>query len=292
MVPSYARSPEGARTHPQAAGARPGSTLEAVTAEPRTTDVASREIDYRDEHLGANAIDYLAAWELQREVHAQVVSGELTDTVLLLEHPAVFTAGKRTQPEDRPLDPGGAPVIDVDRGGEITFHGPGQLVGYPIVRLPDHVKVVDYVRRIEEALIGVCADFGVETARVPGRSGVWLRADPATRRAERKVAALGIRVSRRVAMHGFSLNCDVDLGWYDRFVPCGIADAGVTSLSAELGRDVPVTEVLPSVRRHLGELLAWHPYEPTPDYEPRPDPAKARRTAAADRVAVLGYPAR
>ena len=195
--------------------------------------------------------------------------------MLLLEHPPVFTAGKRTLPEERPLDPGGADVIDVDRGGKITFHGPGQLVGYPIVALPDHVKVVDYVRRVEEALIRVCRDLGVTTARVPGRSGVWLRADD--RGPERKIAAIGIRVSRGVTMHGFSLNCDVDLGWYARFVPCGIADAGVTSLSAELGRDVPVAEVLPLVRRHVADLLAWAPYDATPDYEPRPDPAKAPR---------------
>ena len=220
-------------------------------------------------------VDYLAAWELQRQVHARVADGEQSDTVLLLEHPPVFTAGKRTQPHDRPLDPNGAPVVDVDRGGTIAFHGPGQLVGYPIVALPDHVKVVDYVRRVEEALIQVCADFGVTTARVPGRSGVWLRADD--RGPERKIAAIGIRVSRGVTMHGFSLNCDVDLSWFDRFVPCSIDDAGVTSLSAELGRDVPVFEVLPSVRRHLGDLLAWAPYDATPDYDARPDPAKGPR---------------
>jgi lipoyl(octanoyl) transferase len=165
-------------------------------------------------------------------------------------------------------------VIDVDRGGMITFHGPGQLVGYPIVRLPDHVKVVDYVRRVEEALIRVCADLGLESARVPGRSGVWLRADET--RPERKIAALGIRVSQGVTMHGFALNCEVDLGWYDRFVPCGIDDAGVTSLSAELGRAVTVYDVLPSVRRHLTDLLAWTPYTPTPDYEPRPEPGRPR----------------
>ncbi|MCX6399365.1 MAG: lipoyl(octanoyl) transferase LipB [Propionibacteriales bacterium] len=238
---------------------------------------------FREAGLGSDAIEYMAAWELQREVHAQVVDGSAPDTVLLLEHPPVFTAGKRTLPQDRPLDPGGAPVIDVDRGGQITFHGPGQLVGYPIVRLPDHVKVVDYVRRVEEALIAVCTEFGVTTARVPGRSGVWLRADD--RGPERKIAALGIRVSRGVTMHGFAINCDVDLGWYDRFVPCGISDAGVTSLSSELGRDVPVSEVLDAVRRHLGELLTWGPYDATPDYEPRPDPAKVG-------VAVLSYPAR
>ena len=140
------------------------------------------------------------------------------------------------------------------------------------MRLPDHVKVVDYVRRVEEALIRVCADLGVATARVPGRSGVWLRADD--RGPERKIAALGIRVSRGVTMHGFALNCDVDLGWYDRFVPCGIADAGVTTLSAELGRDVTPTDVLPLVEHHLSSYLAWGPYEATPDYEPRPEPAR------------------
>jgi lipoyl(octanoyl) transferase len=229
-------------------------------------------LDFRIAGLGENAVDYLTAWELQRRVHAEVVAGA-DDTVLLLEHPPVFTAGKRTDPHERPADPGGAPVIDVDRGGKITFHGPGQLVGYPIVRLADHVRVVDYVRRVEEALIRACAEFGVATARVPGRSGVWLQADGAGR-PERKVAAIGIRVSRGVAMHGFAINCDVDLGWYDRFVPCGIADAGVTSLSQELGRDVPVAEVLPAVERHLRDLLAWTPYDATPDYEARPEPPR------------------
>jgi lipoyl(octanoyl) transferase len=233
------------------------------------------ELQFREVGTGADAVDYLEAWDLQRELHERVAAAEEPDTVLLLEHPPVFTVGRRTAPELRPVDPGGAPVIDVDRGGLITFHGPGQLVGYPIVRLPDHVKVVDYVRRLEEALIGVCRDFGVTAARVPGRSGVWLKADD--RGPERKVAAIGIRVRRQVAMHGFSFNCDVDLSWYDRFVPCGIDDAGVTSLSRELGRDVTVAEVLPSVRRHLAELLAWRPYDATPDYEPRPEPGRAPR---------------
>jgi lipoyl(octanoyl) transferase len=234
--------------------------------------------EYRLAGLGEQAVDYLAAWELQREVHAAVTDGA-PDTVLLLEHPPVFTCGKRTDPHERPLDPGGAPVIDVDRGGKITFHGPGQLVGYPIVRLPDHVKVVDYVRRVEEALIRTCAELGVASARVPGRSGVWLRADePGTgTRPERKIAAIGIRVSRGVTMHGFALNCDVDLGWYDRFVPCGIADAGVTTLSAELGRDVTVAEVVPLVERHLSAYLDWQPYDPTPDYQARPEPPRVSR---------------
>ena len=223
------------------------------------------------ENLTGAPVDYVQAWDRQREVHAGVVAGG-PGTVLLLEHSPVYTAGKRTEPHERPND--GTPVIEVDRGGKITFHGPGQLVGYPIVRLPDHVLVVDYVRRLEEALIAVCGELGVTTARVPGRSGVWLQAGNG--RPERKIAAIGIRVSRGVTMHGFALNCDVDLSWYDRFVPCGIADAGVTTLSEELGRDVSVEEVRPLVERHLAELLAWEPYIPTPDYEPRPEPGRLR----------------
>ncbi len=241
------------------------------------------------EELTDAPVDYLQAWDRQREVHAEVVAGG-PGTVILLEHSPVYTAGKRTEPHERPdasTGPGrAAQVIEVDRGGKITFHGPGQLVGYPIVKLPDHVLVVDYVRRLEEALIAVCAELGVTTARVPGRSGVWLQA--AEGRPERKIAAIGIRVSRGVTMHGFALNCDVDLAWYDCFVPCGIADAGVTTLSQELGRDVTVAEVLPLVERHLSDLLAWEPYVPTPDYEPRPEPG--RRTAAAAGSADLRVP--
>lgn len=232
-------------------------------------------VDFRVAGLADEAVEYMAAWELQREVHGQVVAGTVGDTTLLLEHPPTYTAGKRTDAHERPADSGGAPVIDVDRGGKITFHGPGQLVGYPIVRLPEHVKVVDYVRRLEEALIGVCADFGVTTARVPGRSGVWLQAD--ARGPERKIAAIGIRVAAGVTMHGFALNCDVDMSWYDRFVPCGISDAGVTSLTLELGRDVSCADVIASVEQHLVELLAWEPYVPTPDYEARPEPGHVPR---------------
>ena len=224
---------------------------------------------------GGDALDYLAAWEVQRRVHAEVVAGERPDTVLLLEHPPTYTAGKRTEPHERPVDSGGAPVIEVDRGGKITFHGPGQIVAYLIVRLPEHVLVVDFVRRLEEAMIATCADFGVATARVPGRSGVWLRGDEL--RQERKIGAIGLRVSQGVTMHGIALNCDVDLGWYDRFVPCGIADAGVTTLSLETGHPVGVPEVLPVLQQRLAELLAWAPYDATPDYEPRPDPAKQPR---------------
>jgi lipoyl(octanoyl) transferase len=231
------------------------------------------ELSFRTVGFGADAVDYVAAWELQRELHAEVSAGA-DGTVLLLEHPPVFTAGKRTEPHERPADD--IPVIDVDRGGKITFHGPGQLVGYPIVRLADHVFVVDYVRRVEEALIHTCAELGVTTARVPGRSGVWVAADEQPGgRPERKVAAIGVRVSRGVTMHGFAINCDVDLAWYDRFVPCGISDAGVTSLSAELGRDVTVPEVAPIVERHLRELLAWAPYERTPDYPAKPEPGRS-----------------
>jgi lipoyl(octanoyl) transferase len=216
------------------------------------------------EDLGV--VDYRTAWQTQRDVHARVVTGEDPDTVLLLEHPPVFTAGKRTEPHERPLDPDGAAVVDVDRGGKITFHGPGQLVAYPIVRLPSHVLVVDFVRRLEEAMIRTCADFGVTSARVPGRSGVWVAGG------ERKIGAVGLRVSRGVTMHGIALNCDVDLGWYDRFLPCGIADAGVTTLSAETGRRVTVADAAPVLRRELTTYLAWQPFDAAPSYDPRPEP--------------------
>ncbi|TAM84036.1 MAG: lipoyl(octanoyl) transferase LipB [Jatrophihabitans sp.] len=198
-------------------------------------------------------VPYEQAWALQRALHAEVVAGTAPDTVLLLEHPAVYTAGRRTEPWERPAGGAGTiPVIDVDRGGKITWHGPGQLVGYPILRLADPVDVVAYVRRIEGVLIDVCAELGVSTGRVQGRSGVWLPADH--RGPERKVAAIGIRVAQGVTMHGFALNCDPDLTAFDRIVPCGIADAGVTSLTRELERDVPVREVLPLVEARLGAL--------------------------------------
>ena len=212
---------------------------------------------------GDAAVEYTQAWQLQRDLHADRVADRVGDTVLLLEHPPVYTAGKRTEPHERPFD--GTPVVDVDRGGKITFHGPGQLVGYPITKLPSHVLVVDYVRRVEEALIRSLADLGVSTGRVPGRSGVWL--PEGAGRPERKIAAIGIRVSRGVTMHGFSLNCDVDMDWYERFVPCGIADAGVTSLDLELGRDIAPPDVAPIVMRHLEDLLAWRTYEPSPDID-------------------------
>ena len=204
-------------------------------------------------HLGfaPDYVDYADGWERQREVHAAVAEGREPDTTLLLEHAAVYTAGKRTEAYERPLD--GTPVIDVDRGGKITWHGPGQLVGYPIVHLPSPVDVVAHVRRLEEMMIGVCRDLGVETTRVERRSGVWLPALGG--RPERKIGAIGIRVSHEVTMHGFALNCDCDLGWADAIIPCGIADAGVTSLTRELGRLVPVAEVLPLATAHLERVL-------------------------------------
>ena len=207
----------------------------------------------RFEHLGfaPDFVDYLAAWDRQREVHAAVVDGA-EDTVLLLEHQAVYTAGKRTEPHERPFD--GTPVIDVDRGGKITFHGPGQLVGYPIVRLHGvPIDVVAHVRRLEEVMIRVCREFGVETERVDGRSGVWVLADD--RGPDRKLGAIGVRVSRQVTMHGFALNCDADLSWSDNIIACGIEDAGVSSISREAGRPVTVQDVLPYAETHLTEVL-------------------------------------
>jgi lipoyl(octanoyl) transferase len=201
--------------------------------------------------LRPGLVDYREAWETQRRLHDAVVAGTQPDTILLLEHPSVFTAGKRTEPLDRPMD--GTPVVDVDRGGKITWHGPGQLVGYPIVKLADPIDVVAYVRRVEQLLIDVCAEFGVSTERVEGRSGAWVRADD--RGPDRKIAAIGIRVARGVTQHGFAINGDCDLANFDRFVPCGIRDAGVTSLSAELGRPVTVDDLLPVVERHLPTLL-------------------------------------
>ncbi|WP_062527835.1 lipoyl(octanoyl) transferase LipB [Demequina rhizosphaerae] len=202
--------------------------------------------------LGSRLVPYEEAWALQREIHAQVAAGEAEDTLLLVEHEPVYTAGRRTAAWDRPVD--GTPVVDVDRGGRITWHGPGQLVGYPIVRLAEPVDVVRYVRALEQAVMDVCASFGLETMRVEDRSGVWL---PATDdRRERKICAIGVRVAKGVTMHGFALNCTPDLGWFDRIVPCGISDADVTSLSVELGRDVPLSETVEPTVRFLEASLA------------------------------------
>ncbi|MFD7907898.1 lipoyl(octanoyl) transferase LipB [Kitasatospora sp. NPDC059722] len=248
--------------------------------------------------IGERTVPYQEAWEEQQRLHALRVADEIPDTVLLLEHQSVYTMGKRTNPADLPLD--GTPVVEVNRGGEITWHGPGQLVGYPIVKLPDPIDVIAYVRRLEEALIRAAAEFGVGTTRVEGRSGVWVLGDTipdavvdpsqvvdigkltlrlglplgidprlagpeyapsnaGQRGDDRKLAAIGVRVARGVTMHGFSLNCAQDMTFFDKIVPCGIRDAGVTSLSNELGRELSVGAALPVVQRHLADVLAELP---------------------------------
>ena len=205
------------------------------------------EID--SEAVGNQLVDYLEALQRQREVHKRVVAKEVIDTIILLEHENVYTAGRRTEPFERPTD--GTQVIDVDRGGKITWHGQGQLVGYPIVHLSNAMDVVSHVRKLEDVLIGVCKDVGLETQRIKGRSGVWV-CDGST---DRKLAAIGVRVSQGVTMHGFALNCNNDLSWFDRIVPCGISDAGVTTLSKETGRDITTSDILPSVESHLRRVF-------------------------------------
>lgn len=195
-------------------------------------------------------VDYEVAWAMQRELHQEIAESNRPNTLLLLEHPPIFTAGRRTLESERPVD--GSRVIDVDRGGKITFHGPGQIVGYPIVRLRDQHNVVGFVREIENALINVCGEFGVKSERYCERSGVWIRDG----KGDRKIAAIGIRVARGVTMHGFALNVDTDLSFYDRIVPCGIKDAGVTSLSNELNRELKTEDVRPILERHIFEALA------------------------------------
>ncbi|MFI8004524.1 lipoyl(octanoyl) transferase LipB [Streptomyces sp. NPDC086010] len=258
--------------------------------------------------FGEEAVDYQEAWQKQREVHAARFEDTVPDTCLLLEHTSVYTAGRRTTESERPLD--GTPVIDVDRGGKITWHGPGQLIGYPILKLPRPVDVVAHVRRLEDALIRTAAEFGLETSRVEGRSGVWVLGDPVEdrpalgglsldfdprlhdeefdprlngpeyapsnagqRREDRKLAAIGIRVAKGVTMHGFSLNVNPDNTSFDRIVPCGIRDAGVTSLAYELGREITIDDVLPVAERHLREILE--------NAEPAPRVVAAPETAVA-----------
>lgn len=194
-------------------------------------------------------VEYQKAWESQRAIHQDVVDGKRPNTLLLLEHPSVFTAGRRTDDSERPTD--GTPVIDVDRGGRITWHGPGQLVGYPIVKLLKPTELVGFVREIESGLIAVCADLGLETQRIDGRSGVWVRDS----RGDRKIAAIGIRVAKGVTMHGFALNVNPDLSAFKSIVPCGISDADVTSLEIELQRVITIDEVAPLVERHIFESL-------------------------------------
>lgn len=194
-------------------------------------------------------VDYQKAWESQKAIHQDVVDGIRPNTLLLLEHPSVFTAGRRTQDSEKPTD--GTPVIDVDRGGRITWHGPGQLVGYPIVKLINPTELVGFVREIEAGLISVCADLGLSTERIDGRSGVWVRDS----NGERKIAAIGVRVAQGVTMHGFALNVNPDLSSFSSIIPCGITDAGVTSLEMELKRSITIEEVAPIVERHIFESL-------------------------------------
>lgn len=198
----------------------------------------------------AGLVPYLEALELQRQIHGEVVAASRANTLLLLEHPSVYTAGKRTSLEDRPVD--GTPVIDVDRGGKITWHGPGQLVGYPIVRLAKPAELVGFVRELEAGLIQVCQDFGITAQRIDGRSGVWISDENGAR----KIAAIGIRVASAVTMHGFALNVDPDLAAFGQIIPCGIADAEVTSIARELGREISVDEVLGAVEKHICQSLA------------------------------------
>lgn len=220
------------------------STVEGVVnASVRSTKTP---VDVR--RLGV--VDYDTALALQRELaEARIAGGP--DTLLLLEHAPVYTAGKRTEPHERPVD--ATPVVDTDRGGKITWHGPGQLVGYPIIGLTQPMDVVNFVRRLEDSLIAVCASVGLQTGRVEGRSGVWVPGDG--HRPDRKIAAIGIRVARATTMHGFALNCDCDLEAFSAIVPCGIADAGVTSLSAELGRRVTVDDVAGAVADAVCDAL-------------------------------------
>jgi lipoyl(octanoyl) transferase len=213
---------------------------------------ATTNIDVIDQ-LGVLS-EYQSAWDFQRQIHADVAAGARPNTLILVEHEDVFTAGKRTQPSDLPWD--GSKVIEVDRGGRITWHGPGQLVGYPIVKLPSPVDVMDYVHKIEQAIMDVCTSYGIATKRVNDRTGVWVPSDE--KGPERKIAAIGVRVAKGVTMHGFALNCNCDLSAYSRIVPCGISDAGVTSISQEVGREVSINVVKEQVINELMKnLVGW-----------------------------------
>ena len=201
----------------------------------------------RVEELGV--IDYLSAWQMQKEIQEKVVDYIEPNTLLILQHPSVYTAGRRTEISDRPLDD--TPVIDVDRGGKITWHGLGQIVGYPIIKLKNSTDVVGFVRELETAIISICEEFGIKAERYCERSGVWLR----DAKGDRKIAAIGLRVAKGVTMHGFALNVNPDLSAYSKIVPCGIADAKVTSLSAELGRSITIEEVMPVLKKHILPML-------------------------------------
>ena len=201
----------------------------------------------RVEDLGV--IDYLTAWKMQKEIQEKVISNIDPNTLLLLQHPSVYTAGRRTEITDRPLD--NTPVLDVDRGGKITWHGLGQIVGYPIIKLKNSTDVVGFVRELETALIEICDEFGIKAQRYCERSGVWLRDE----KGDRKIAAIGLRVAKGVTMHGFALNVNPDLSAYSKIIPCGIADAKVTSLSVELGRNISIDEVMPVLKKYILPML-------------------------------------
>lgn len=194
-------------------------------------------------------VDYLSAWNLQKQIHQGVVDSHSENTLLLLEHPSVYTAGRRTQMQDRPLD--NTPVIDVDRGGKITWHGLGQLVGYPIIKLKNSTDVVGFVRELETVLIQVCSEFGIQAQRYCERSGVWIRDN----KGDRKIAAIGLRVAKGVSMHGFALNVNPDLSAYLKIVPCGIVGAKITSIAAELTRDINIDDVTPVIKKHIYPML-------------------------------------
>ena len=200
------------------------------------------------QHLGL--VDYLPTWELQRSIQTKVIADEAPNTLLLLEHNSVYTAGRRTEDQDKPFD--GTPVIATDRGGKITWHGPGQLIGYPIVKLKNRNDVVGFVREIENSLISALLEIGIKSERYCERSGVWLRDG----KGDRKIAAIGIRVAKGVTMHGFSLNVNPDLSFFNHINPCGFTDSGVTSISNELGKEVTISEVSPIVEKYVSEGLA------------------------------------
>jgi len=199
------------------------------------------------EELGV--LDYLTAWELQKQIQEKVANNQIENRLLMLQHPSVYTAGRRTQLADRPID--NTPVIDVDRGGKITWHGLGQIVGYPILRLKNSTDVVGFVRELETSLIQVCEFFGVKTDRYCERSGVWVR----DQKGDRKIAAIGLRVAKGVTMHGFALNVNPDLSAYSKIIPCGIADAQVTSLAKELDRSITADEVMPILIKEITPVL-------------------------------------
>ena len=211
-----------------------------------SSTIAIKEL-LKVEELGV--VDYLHAWQMQKEIQEKVINNIEPNTLLILQHPSVYTAGRRTEITDRPLD--NTPVIDVDRGGKITWHGLGQIVGYPIIKLKNSTDVVGFVRELETALISICGEFGIKAERYCERSGVWLRDE----KGDRKIAAIGLRVAKGVTMHGFALNVNPDLSAYSKIIPCGIADAKVTSLSAELGRDITVEEVMPILKRYILPML-------------------------------------